>query len=103
MAARVQHGNGHRLHLAFGGFFKARFDDAIGLFQGDAVHRGSPWAKASFDKASPLAVQASAARHIWYSAVLPSESSMWLLYAFSGPVFWAISTHIDKYLVDRYF
>ena len=22
---------------------------------------------------------------------------------FSGPVFWAISTHIDKYLVDRYF
>ena len=28
---------------------------------------------------------------------------MWLLYAFSGPVFWAISTHIDKYLVDRYF
>lgn len=28
---------------------------------------------------------------------------MWLLFAFSGPVFWAISTHIDKYLVDRYF
>jgi uncharacterized membrane protein len=28
---------------------------------------------------------------------------MWLLYAFSGPVFWAVSTHIDKYLVDRYF
>jgi drug/metabolite transporter (DMT)-like permease len=28
---------------------------------------------------------------------------MWLLYAFSGPIFWAISTHIDKYLVDRYF
>jgi drug/metabolite transporter (DMT)-like permease len=28
---------------------------------------------------------------------------MWLLYAFSGPVLWAISTHIDKYLVDRYF
>jgi drug/metabolite transporter (DMT)-like permease len=28
---------------------------------------------------------------------------MWLVYAFSGPVFWAISTHIDKYLVDRYF
>ena len=28
---------------------------------------------------------------------------MWLLYAFSGPVFWAISTHIDKYLVERYF
>src|ERR1700760_1303576 len=28
---------------------------------------------------------------------------MWLLFAFSGPLFWAISTHIDKYLVDRYF
>lgn len=28
---------------------------------------------------------------------------MWLLYAFSGPVLWAISVHLDKYLVDRYF
>ena len=28
---------------------------------------------------------------------------MWLLYAFSGPLLWAISTHIDKYLVDKYF
>jgi drug/metabolite transporter (DMT)-like permease len=28
---------------------------------------------------------------------------MWLLFAFSGPVLWAVSTHIDKYLVDRYF
>ena len=28
---------------------------------------------------------------------------MWLLLAFSGPVCWAASTHIDKYLVDRYF
>ena len=28
---------------------------------------------------------------------------MWLLYAFSGPVMWAISTHIDKFLVDKYF
>jgi drug/metabolite transporter (DMT)-like permease len=27
----------------------------------------------------------------------------WLLFAFSGPVLWAISTHIDKYLVERYF
>lgn len=27
----------------------------------------------------------------------------WLIYAFSGPVLWAISTHIDKYLVERYF
>lgn len=28
---------------------------------------------------------------------------MWLIFAFSGPILWAISTHIDKYLVDRYF
>src|SRR3954469_14264151 len=29
--------------------------------------------------------------------------AMWLLYALMGPVFWAASTHIDKYLVERYF
>jgi len=28
---------------------------------------------------------------------------MWLLFAFSGPVLWATSTHVDKYLVERYF
>ena len=28
---------------------------------------------------------------------------MWLLFAFAGPVLWAASTHIDKYLVDKYF
>ena len=28
---------------------------------------------------------------------------MWLLFALSGPVLWAVSTHIDKYLVDKYF
>lgn len=28
---------------------------------------------------------------------------MWLLFAFSGPLLWAVSTHIDKYLVDKYF
>jgi len=28
---------------------------------------------------------------------------MWLLFAFSGPVLWAASMHIDKYLVDKYF
>ena len=28
---------------------------------------------------------------------------MWLLFAFSGPMLWAVSTHIDKYLVDKYF
>jgi drug/metabolite transporter (DMT)-like permease len=27
----------------------------------------------------------------------------WLFYAFAGPVFWAASTHVDKYLVERYF
>ena len=28
---------------------------------------------------------------------------MWLLFAFSGPLCWAVSTHIDKFLVDKYF
>jgi len=28
---------------------------------------------------------------------------MWLLFAFSGPILWAASTHIDKYLVEKYF
>jgi uncharacterized membrane protein len=27
----------------------------------------------------------------------------WLVFAFSGPVLWAISIHLDKYLVTRYF
>jgi drug/metabolite transporter (DMT)-like permease len=27
----------------------------------------------------------------------------WLILAFSGPILWALSTHIDKYLVERYF
>jgi drug/metabolite transporter (DMT)-like permease len=27
----------------------------------------------------------------------------WLLFAFSGPVLWAISVHLDKYIVDRFF
>lgn len=27
----------------------------------------------------------------------------WLLFAFSGPVLWAISVHLDKYLLDRFF
>jgi drug/metabolite transporter (DMT)-like permease len=27
----------------------------------------------------------------------------WLVFAFSGPVLWAISVHLDKYLVSRYF
>ena len=29
--------------------------------------------------------------------------SGWLALALKGPVLWAVSTHIDKYLVDRYF
>jgi len=28
---------------------------------------------------------------------------MWLAFAFSGPLCWAVSTHIDKFLVDKYF
>src|ERR1700761_1479147 len=28
---------------------------------------------------------------------------MWILLAFCGPVLWATSTHIDKYLVERFF
>ena len=28
---------------------------------------------------------------------------MWLAFAFAGPVLWAASTHIDKYLVERFF
>jgi len=27
----------------------------------------------------------------------------WLFFAFSGPVLWGLSFHLDKYLVDRYF
>jgi drug/metabolite transporter (DMT)-like permease len=27
----------------------------------------------------------------------------WLVFALSGPILWAISTHLDKYLVERYF
>ena len=27
----------------------------------------------------------------------------WLAFAFTGPVLWAVSTHFDKYLVERYF
>src|SRR5215470_6405556 len=27
----------------------------------------------------------------------------WLYFALAGPVLWAISTHLDKYLVERYF
>jgi uncharacterized membrane protein len=27
----------------------------------------------------------------------------WLVFAFCGPVLWAISVHLDKYLVDRFF
>jgi uncharacterized membrane protein len=28
---------------------------------------------------------------------------LWLAFAFSGPILWAISTHLDKYLVEKYF
>jgi drug/metabolite transporter (DMT)-like permease len=28
---------------------------------------------------------------------------MWLAFALSGPILWAVSTHIDKFLVDKFF
>lgn len=28
---------------------------------------------------------------------------LWLFFAFLGPISWAVSTHIDKYLVEKYF
>lgn len=34
---------------------------------------------------------------------IPGLFMNWLILAFSGPVLWAASTHIDKYLVERYF
>ncbi len=27
----------------------------------------------------------------------------WLVFALCGPILWAISVHLDKYLVERYF
>jgi drug/metabolite transporter (DMT)-like permease len=33
----------------------------------------------------------------------PEQRMSWVVYAFSGPVLWAISVHLDKYLVDRFF
>ena len=27
----------------------------------------------------------------------------WLAFALCGPILWAISVHLDKYLVERYF
>ncbi len=31
------------------------------------------------------------------------QAMSWLLFAFCGPLLWAISTHLDKYLLERYF
>lgn len=28
---------------------------------------------------------------------------MWLIFAFSGPVLWAVSIHMDKYIIERFF
>jgi uncharacterized membrane protein len=43
-------------------------------------------------------------------AAVPRESPgteggclSWVVFAFSGPVLWAISVHLDKYLVERFF
>ena len=27
----------------------------------------------------------------------------WLIFAFAGPVLWAVSVHFDKYLIERFF
>jgi hypothetical protein len=35
--------------------------------------------------------------------ILGLTSMSWLPFAFSGPVLWAVSTHLDKYLVEKYF
>ena len=36
--------------------------------------------------------------------MIPNTGSpSWLAFAFAAPVRWAVSTHIDKFLVDRYF
>jgi uncharacterized membrane protein len=32
-----------------------------------------------------------------------SKKMSWLFFAFSGPVLWAVSVHLDKYLVERFF
>ena len=49
------------------------------------------------NQANLTASAVGAARRAWLNV------GMWLLYAFSGPVLWAVSTHIDKFLVDKYF
>ena len=33
----------------------------------------------------------------------PPAGMSWLFFAFCGPVLWALSVHLDKYLVERYF
>jgi len=33
----------------------------------------------------------------------PGAPMSWLFFAFSGPVLWALSVHLDKYLVEGYF
>src|SRR6202167_365607 len=38
----------------------------------------------------------------WNSEGLGGRVS-WVVFAFSGPVLWAISVHLDKYLVERFF
>src|ERR1700743_195972 len=38
-----------------------------------------------------------------FSPVEKEAHCLWVVFAFSGPVLWAISVHLDKYLVDRFF
>ena len=55
------------------------------------------------DRALAVAAAPLGTRH--HGACRPSSCSlgMWLLFAFSGPILWALSTHIDEYLVERFF
>src|SRR4029079_18228667 len=38
-----------------------------------------------------------------FSLTRLQQRMSWLAFALCGPVLWAISTHLDKYLVERYF
>src|SRR3569833_4097793 len=33
----------------------------------------------------------------------PAQNMNWLVFALCGPILWAISVHLDKYLGERYF
>ena len=55
-------------------------------------------------RAAAMGRSASACRSIStrFSAACDNVMS-WLVFALCGPILWAISVHLDKYLVERYF